>query len=705
MQDPEQARLRAEALREQIEKHNHSYYVLDDPQISDAEYDRLFRELEEIEAGFPELVREDSPTRRVGAAAAASFRPVAHRVPMLSLANAFSEEDVAAFDRRVREATGLAQIEYSAEPKLDGLAISLRYVDGSFVQGATRGDGETGEEVTANLRTIRALPLRLRAGYPRVLEVRGEVLMYRADFLAMNERLRSAGEREFVNPRNAAAGAVRQLDPGITATRPLRFISYGVGEVDSVDLPPTQSALLDWLEQLGLPVSAERRVVQGQTGVLEYYRDIGARRSALAYDIDGVVYKVNAVKLQERLGFVSRAPRFAVAHKFPAEEALSQVLDIIVQVGRTGALTPAAQLKPVFVGGVTVSSATLHNEDEVRRKDIWRGDEVVVRRAGDVIPEVVRVAQPGPRLEPDRFVMPSHCPVCGSPVVRLEGEAVARCTGGLFCAAQRREALLHFAHRRAMDIEGLGDKLVEQLVAQELVRSPPDLYSLKAAQLEALERMGSKSAQNLVQAIAASRGRPLGRFIFALGIPGVGEEVAKVLARHFGSVQALLEADWVELAERKRAIQKANAARKRKGEAPEALILEGIGAELMESLAKFLGADHNREVIDALLRAAPPGAAAGSGSALAGKTFVLTGTLASMSRDEAAALIERSGGKVSGSVSKSTDYLVAGTDAGSKLSKARQLGVTIIDEAGLRELTATAGMNLETPAQAQGQEQ
>jgi DNA ligase (NAD+) len=674
MQEGEQARQRAEQLREEIARHNHRYYVLDDPEISDADYDRLFRELEGIEMRFPSLASDDSPTRRVGGAPLAGFRPVAHRVPMLSLGNAFSEDEVAAFDRRAREATREQEIEYSAEPKFDGLAISLRYESGRFTQGATRGDGETGEDVTANLRTIRALPLRLRAPFPMVVEVRGEVLMYRRDFLAMNERLRGLGEREFVNPRNAAAGAVRQLDPRITATRPLRFLAYGVGEVDPDDLSATQSQLLDWLQQLGFPVTPERRVVRGLRGMVEYYERIGDGRAALPYDIDGVVYKVNRLDLQEQLGFVSRAPRFAVAHKFPAEEARSEVLDIVVQVGRTGALTPAAQLRPVFVGGVTVSNATLHNEDEIRRKDIWRGDEVVVRRAGDVIPEVVRVATPGPRRPGDRFTMPTACPVCGSPVVRLEGEAVARCTGGLFCSAQRREALLHFGHRRALDIEGLGEKLVGQLVDNSLVRSPPDLYSLTVDQLEALERMGRKSAENLVQAVAASRGRPLARFIFALGIPGVGEEVAKVLARYFGSAGALLEADWGELAELKRSIQKENASRKRKGEEARPQILEGIGPELMESLSKFLGEEHNREVIETLVRVAAPVSSARGGSALAGKTFVLTGTLPSLSREEAAALIERNGGKVSGSVSRNTDFVVAGTEAGSKLSKARELG-------------------------------
>ena len=680
---------RAGELKSEIERHNHSYYVLDDPLVSDADYDALFRELQALEAEYPELDTGDSPTRRVGAPPLASFDSVRHRVPMLSLGNAFSDEEVAAFDRRVREAAGIASVEYSAEPKFDGLAISLRYEDGLFVQGATRGDGESGEDVTANLRTVRSIPLRLRGPFPPVFEARGEVLIYRREFLVMNERQRAAGEREYVNPRNAAAGAVRQLDSRITASRPLSFLCYGVGEVDGDALPPTQSSLLDWVESLGLPVTSERETVVGVEGLLAYYQRLGQARSQLPFDIDGVVYKVNGRDLQERLGFVARAPRFALAHKYPAEEAVSELEAIVIQVGRTGALTPAAQLKPVFVGGVTVSSATLHNEDEIRRKDLWKGDRVVVRRAGDVIPEVVRVAAPGLRRPEDAFVMPSRCPVCGSEVVRLEGEAVSRCTGGLFCAAQRKQSLLHFGQRRAMDIEGLGERIVEQLVDSGLVRTPPDLYALKVEALEALERMGRKSAEKLVQAIGATRGRPLGRFVFALGIPGVGEEVAKVLARHFGALDRLLEADWQVLAEEKRAIQKENASRKRRGEPIRAQLLEGIGPELMDSLSKFLGESHNREVIESLARLAAPSEVTGQGHAFAGKTFVLTGTLPSMTRDEAAALIEANGGKVAGSVSRHTDYVVAGTEAGSKLSKARELGLAVLDEAALRTLAAS----------------
>ncbi len=683
-----EARRRAGQLRSELEHHNYRYYVLDDPEVSDAEYDRLFRELQQLESDFPELATADSPTRRVGATPLSSFGPVRHRVPMLSLNNAFTEADVAAFDRRVRESSGTDEPEYCAEPKFDGLAISLRYENGAFVQGATRGDGTTGEDVTANLRTVRAIPLRLLGSPPETIEVRGEVLMYRRDLQSLNERQRTRGEKEFANPRNAAAGSLRQLDPRITAARPLRFFSYGVGETDAA-LPPSQSVLLDWLRALGLPVTPERRIVRGLKGLLGYYERLGERRASLAYEIDGVVYKVNDFALQDRLGFVARAPRFAIAHKYPAEEALTEILEIGVQVGRTGALTPGARLKPVAVGGVTVSSATLHNEDEIRRKDLWRGDEVVVRRAGDVIPEVLRVARRGPRRPEDRFTMPANCPVCGSPVVRLEGEAIARCSGGLFCSAQRKEALLHFGQRRAMDIEGLGEKLVEQIVDKGLVRTPADLYGLRPEQVRALERMGTKSAENLVAAIQSSRGRPLARFIFALGIPGIGEEAAKILARHFGNLEALLAADWASLEEQKRALQKENAARKRRAEAPLGQILEGIGPELMESLQKFLGEPHNRAVIESLAQSAAPVSGAGAGGRLAGLTLVLTGTLPSMTREQATEIIEREGGKVAGSVSKKTDYVVAGTEAGSKLSKARELGIPVIDQAQFEALVRT----------------
>ena len=684
---PRKLRERAEALRREIEGHNHRYYVLDAPTIPDAEYDKLFGELAALEAAHPDLAMPDSPTQRVGGAPLEAFPQVVHATPMLSLNNAFTDEDVIAFDRRAREGLGRDEIEYAAEPKFDGLAISLVYERGRFVRGATRGDGRTGEDVTANLRTVRSIPLRLQGRRaPAAVEVRGEVIMYKADFERINARQRERGEKEFVNPRNTAAGALRQLDPRTTAERPLRFFAYGVG--DPAELPfRRHSDLLSWLAEEGLPVASERTTVKGLDGLLEFYRRIGAKRDGLPYAIDGVVYKVNDFAGQRALGFVSRAPRFALAHKYAPEEATTEVLDVEVQVGRTGTLTPVARLAPVTVGGATVTNATLHNEDDVRRKDVWRRDVVIVRRAGDVIPEVVGVSRPGPREAADRFEMPSRCPVCGSEVVRLEGEAAARCTGGLFCPAQRKGALLHFASRRAMDIEGLGDKLVDQLVDQEIVRTPADLYRLDASTLAGLDRMGEKSARNVVSAIDASKTRTLARFVYALGIPGVGEEVARILARHFGALERLLGADWAELADRKKTVQKENAGRKRRGEPPVPAVLEGIGPELMESLAKFLSQPHNQEVIGQLTSSVrvqeERQAQAGT---LGGKTFVLTGTLPGLTREEAAEMIQSRGGKVTGSVSSQTDYVVAGAEAGSKLEKARKLGIAVIDEAGLRKL-------------------
>ena len=506
---PKQVRERAAKLRDQIEQHNYLYYVLDDPKISDAEYDQLFRELVGLETAHPDLVTPNSPTQRVGARPLAQFASVSHRVPMLSLNNAFSEEDVAAFDRRVRESLGLnsaESVEYVAEPKFDGLAISLRYEGGSFAQGATRGDGQTGEDVTPNLRTIRSIPLRLRGReFPETLDVRGEVLIYRSDFQKLNERQRSRGDKEFANPRNAAAGSLRQLDSRITASRPLRFFAYGIGDIKGWPVPALHSDMLEWLALLGLPVCSEREVVKGAKGLFHFYGAMAARRARLGFDIDGVVYKVNSIEQQERLGFVARAPRFAIAHKFPAEEAQTVVLGIDVQVGRTGALTPVARLAPVFVGGATITNATLHNEDELQRKDIRIGDAVIVRRAGDVIPEVVRTLPEKRPPDARIFRMPAHCPVCGSKVVRLPDEAVARCSGGLVCAAQRKQAILHFASRRAMDIEGLGDKLVDQLVDRDLLKTPADIYRLDAATLAGLDRMGDKSAQNVIAAIDQSR--------------------------------------------------------------------------------------------------------------------------------------------------------------------------------------------------------
>jgi DNA ligase (NAD+) len=659
---------RAETLRREIERHNRLYYNEAAPEISDAEFDRLFAELVELERAHPELADAASPTQRVGSAPSEGFEEVAHRVPMLSLANAFEDEDVAAFDRRCREGLEVDAVEYACEPKFDGLAVTLAYENGLLAQGATRGDGSTGEDVTANLRTIRAIPLRLEAQKPpKRLEVRGEVLMRRKDFEVLNARAVAAGEKPFVNPRNAAAGGLRQLDPKLTAKRRLSFFAYGIGAQDGLAVPSTHSALLDALAKLGFPVSKNRSVRQGVEGLLDYYRSLAKIRPELPYDIDGVVYKVNALALQERLGQVSRAPRWAVAHKFPAEEATTQLLDIDVQVGRTGALTPVARLAPVFVGGTTITNATLHNEDEVRRKDVWKRDTVVVRRAGDVIPEVARVSKPGPRTRDDWFEMPKKCPQCGSGVARSADEAVARCTGGLFCPAQRKASLLHFASRRAMDIEGLGEKLVDQLVDGGIVRTPAELYRLGVAKLAELERMAEKSAANVVAAIAKSRETTLARFIHALGIRNVGEVTAKDLARHFGSLDALMQADAEALQE-----------------APD------VGPVVAESIARFFAERHNREVIEQLRAAGvswKEGAGAPrAGGAFAGKIVVLTGTLSAMTREEAKERIESAGGRVTGSVSKKTDFVVAGAEAGSKLERARELGVAVLDERGFLEL-------------------
>jgi len=659
---------RAAFLRGELERHNYAYYVLDAPSVPDAEYDRLFRELQGLEGQYPALRVPESPTQRVGGAPSGTFAPVEHRTPMLSLNNAFSDEELQAFDKRVRDGLKVEVVEYAAELKFDGLAMSLTYENGVLVQAATRGDGATGEDVTANVRTIRVIPLRLHTDTPpRLLEVRGEVLLFRKDFEAINQRHREAGEKEMVNPRNGAAGSLRQLDPRITAKRPLRFFAYGVGAAEGVELPATHWGLLDWYVTLGLPVCDERVLAQGSSDLLAFYRRIGEARPQLPYDIDGVVYKVNRLDQQQALGYVSRAPRFAIAHKFPAQEEITEVLDIEVQVGRTGAITPVARLKPVFVGGVTVTNATLHNEDEVRRKDVWRGDRVTVRRAGDVIPEVVMVSEPGPRREADYFRMPTHCPACNSDVVRVEGEAAARCTGGLFCPAQRKQALLHFAQRRAMDIEGLGEKLVDQLVEGDVVRTPADLYKLGLAKLSALERMAEKSAQNVLEAIEKSKHTTLARFIYGLGIRQVGESTAKDLARHFGSLDALMDADEAQLA-----------------------LVPDVGPVVAAAILQFFRQPHNREVVEQLRaagvswKATEPAAAASS--RIAGKVFVLTGTLPTLDREQAKEMIEAQGGKVSGSVSKKTDFVVAGADAGSKLVKAQELGVNVIDEAGLLQL-------------------
>ncbi|HEV7391451.1 MAG TPA: NAD-dependent DNA ligase LigA [Burkholderiales bacterium] len=682
---------RVATLREQIERHNYQYYALDVPLVSDAEYDALFRELQELEEKFPELVTPDSPTQRIGTQPQAEFGEVRHRLPMLSLGNAFENEDVIAFDRRVREALAVEQVEYAAEPKFDGLAISLTYADGVFVRGATRGDGYTGEDVTANLRTIRAIPMRIAARKaPALLEVRGEVLMLKRDFEAMNAAQRAKGEREFVNPRNAAAGSLRQLDTRITASRRLTFYAYGLGAVEGVPRFTRHSEVLDYLAGNWFRVAAERDIVTSVDGLLSYYGRIGTQRIALPYDIDGVVYKVNELAAQERLGYVARAPRFALAHKFPAEEATSEVVSIEVQVGRTGALTPVARLTPVFVGGVTVTNATLHNLDQVRAKDVRIGDTVIVRRAGDVIPEVVRVLaekRPGDARE---FHMPEQCPVCGSAVERIESEAVFRCTGGLFCAAQRKQAIRHYASRRAMDIEGVGEKLVDQLVESQIVHTPADLYRLDVPTLAALERMAEKSAANVVAAIEESKHRTLARLIYALGMHHVGEEVAKILAQYFGSIDGLLNAGWDALIADKERVQKENTRRRSRDEALLEPVLPGVGPEIMQSVANFLRQSHNREVIRALLDSgvtpeSPPARPQRRGK-VDGRTFVLTGSLPKLSREEATARIVAEGGRVTGSVSKKTDYVVVGADPGSKYEKARELGVTVLEEQDLLNL-------------------
>ena len=655
--------------------HDHRYYVLDQPTISDAEYDALFRELRALEAAHPALLMPDSPTRRVGGAARAEFAPIRHSVPMLSIRTETDTTPAGAlqFDARIRRELALPAdappVEYMAELKFDGLAISLRYEDGRLAQASTRGDGETGEDVTRNIDTIRAIPLRLAsAAPPAVLEVRGEVYMTRRDFESLNARQGAAGLKPFINARNTAAGAVRQLDPAVTAQRPLRFFAYGIGETQGWVIPATHSGLLDSLEALGVPVNSDRRVARGAGELVAFYESVGARREALPFEIDGVVYKVNSLLLQRELGFVTREPRWAVAHKFPAQEMPTVIEAIDVQIGRTGAVTPIARLAPVFVGGANVTNATLHNEDEIRRKDVRIGDWVLVRRAGDVIPEVVRVLVERRPAGARSFVMPTQCPECGSAIVRLPDEAIARCSGGLVCPAQRKQALRHFASRHALDIDGLGEKLVEQLVDAGRVRSVADLYTLAPQDLAQLERMGDKSAENVVSAIAASRTTTLARFIYALGIRHVGETTATDLAQHFGSLDRLRRATREQLFEAR-----------------------DIGPVLAESIRDFFAEAHNAKVITALQRAGvhwdehepQPKAAPGP---LAGRTVVLTGTLPTLSRDAAKALLEAAGATVAGSVSKKTHYVVAGSDAGGKLARARELGVAILGEDDLQAL-------------------
>jgi DNA ligase (NAD+) len=660
---PEQ---RAEKLRERVRYHNYRYYVLDDPEIPDAEYDRLLRELQQLEQQHPELITPDSPTQRVGAQPLSVFGEVRHELPMLSLDNAFSDEELGEFDRRVRERLGVDRVEYTGEPKLDGVAVSLLYEDGRLVRGATRGDGSSGEDVTQNVRTIQSIPLRLRGkGYPRRLEVRGEVFMSHGGFRKLNERAAAAGQKTFANPRNAAAGSLRQLDPRVTAQRPLEIYCYGVGVVAGGELPDRHSGVLTQLRDWGLRVYPGIEAVDGLSGCMTYYRRLERQRGNLAFDIDGVVFKVDRLDQQQRLGFVARAPRWAVARKFPAQEELTRVLDIDVQVGRTGAITPVARLEPVFVGGVTVTNATLHNEDEVRRKDVRIGDTVIVRRAGDVIPEVVSVIREQRPHKAKKFMMPKRCPVCGADIERVEGEAVARCTGGLYCEAQRKQAIRHFASRRAMDIDGLGDKLVEQLVDLKLVDDVAGLYALDADTLAGLERMGEKSAANLIAALDKSKHTTLERFLYALGIREVGEATARALAQAFGELDALMGASAQEL---------------------EAV--RDIGPVVAQHIVHFFEQGHNRDVIGRLLEAGIswPAVQRARRQPLEGNTYVLTGTLSAMTRDQAKQELQALGATVAGSVSAKTTAVIAGEKAGSKLAKAEKLGVPVLSEQDLLAL-------------------
>ena len=662
---------RVAALRKDINYHNYRYYVLDDPQVPDAEYDRLLRELQSLEQEYPQLVSVDSPTQRVGAEPVKAFGEVRHEIPMLSLDNAFSEEEVRDFNRRVCQRLEVDAVDYAVEPKLDGLAVSLIYRDGELVSGATRGDGVTGEDVTQNVRTIRAIPLRLRGDdFPPTLEVRGEVYMTKKGFEQLNRRQEEAGDKVFANPRNAAAGSLRQLDPRITATRPLAFFGYGIGKASGGDIPDRHSDLLKRLKEWGVPVPDHSRRVHGIDACLDYHADMSEQRDKLAYEIDGLVYKVDRHDQQRELGFVARAPRWALAHKFPAREEITVVKDIQVQVGRTGALTPVARLEPVRVGGVTVTNATLHNEDEVLRKDVRIGDSVIVRRAGDVIPEVVSVIKERRPAHTRIFHMPDKCPICGSEAVREEGMSVTRCTGSLFCPAQRKQAIRHFASRRAMDIEGLGEKLVDQLVDNELVNNPADLYFLTREQFEGLERMAAKSAQNLVDALEASKSTTLARFLFGLGIPEVGEATAQTLADHVGTLEDIMAADEQTLQE-----------------------VPDIGPTVAHHIVTFFRQSHNDEVIARLRKRgvhwpAPTRRRSTGHKPLQGKTFVLTGTLSFATRDELKAQLQALGAKVTGSVSKKTDYVVAGQEPGSKLDKARELDITVLDEQGVKALLA-----------------
>jgi DNA ligase (NAD+) len=668
MAAPTKIKKRIEALREQINYHNYRYYVLDDPEIPDAEFDRIMRELQDLEQDYPDLITTDSPTQRIGAEPLKKFSEVKHEIPMLSLANAFSDSEVEDFDRRARERLDVKSIEYAAEPKLDGLAISLMYEDGILVRGATRGDGWTGEDVTQNVRTIDAIPLRLRGkGYPKILEVRGEVIITKAGFEQLNDMQRERNTKLFANPRNAAAGSLRQLDPRVTASRPLSFFGYGLGKVTNVKLPGRHSKIMALLQEWGIPVNTEAHVVKGAEGCLDYYHQMQAKRNSLAYDIDGIVYKVDRFDWQEQLGFVARAPRWALAHKFPAQEEMTLLQAIDVQVGRTGALTPVARLEPVHVGGVTVSNATLHNQDEIDRLDARVGDTVIVRRAGDVIPQVVGVVMSRRKGRPRRYRLPDTCPVCGTHTVRLPGEAVTYCAGGLYCPAQRKQAIKHFASRRAMDIEGLGDKLVDQLVDAGLIETVADVYALEAKQLAGLERMGEKSATKLIRAIEKSKHTALARFLYALGIHNVGETTAQSLANYFGTLENIMKADEDDL-----------------------MTVPDIGPVVAKSITSFFSQKHNREVVSKLLQAGivwpKIKVKADAELPLKGRTIVVTGTLASMTRDEAKAAVQMLGGKASGSVSSKTDYVVVGENPGSKADKAESLGVEILDEGSFLKL-------------------
>lgn len=663
---PDKIRKKHSDLCRQIEKHNYRYYVLDDPLVPDAEYDRLLRELIALEEEYPDLVTPDSPSQRVGAKPLESFATVEHTIPMLSLANAFDEEEMQAFDRRVRERLERKHIDYAAETKLDGLAVSLLYENGSFKQGATRGDGTTGEDVTQNLRTIKSVPLRLRGrAVPSMLEIRGEVFISREGFIHLNSLQRKENAKEFANPRNAAAGSLRQLDPAVTAKRPLKFFAYATGVFEGGDKPDRHTEMLDQLKKWGVPVSPETRVVRDLSGCFDYYNTILEQRNDLGYDIDGVVFKVNEFSLQDELGFVSRAPRWAIAYKFPPEEVMTRVLDIEVQVGRTGALTPVARLEPVAVGGVTVTNATLHNEDEIERKDIRIGDTVIVHRAGDVIPEVVQVVKDKRPKKSRPFRFPSKCPVCHSSVERVEGEAIQRCSAGLYCPAQRIQSIIHFASRRAMDIEGLGDKLVEQLVTGDYIKNMADLYSLDKEQLAGLERMGEKSAANLINALEKSKHTSLNRFLYALGIREVGEATARALANHFGSLGNIMQADVEDLED-----------------------VPDVGPVVAQHIHSFFSEPHNRQVIERLQKAGVKWKEVKQQGKLplSGKTFVVTGTLEGMTRDEVKDELEALGARVSGSVSKKTDYVVCGENPGSKLDKAKELDVPVLNEKELLKL-------------------